>query len=214
MAAASRHYESKRRMTEDLFRVLQQDEFAFATRRAVLEQIQIEWPEWYGKFDAAARKRSWLRHTSRSDVSATLVSYHKVPTTGCPYWSQSALEAYNKDEPRAVYHFEHAVPLSVIRDYVIGPSPYKESKATEMPFEPWRSPFMNANEVYDFLERLCIGVVMLRQESDLLPKSTFPGTLADWRNVDPWARYRRAGNGNATIPVYCLIDGHAVVTAD
>lgn len=214
MAAASRHYESKRRMAEDLFRVLTHDELAFATKRAVLEQIQIEWPEWYGKFDSAARKRTWLPQASQRDVPATLTSYGKAPKAGCPYWSKSALEAYNKDDPRTVYQFEHAVPRSVIREHVIGQSPYTRRESTEKQSEPWRPPFTNADEVYDFLDRRCIGVVVLTTESDLLPRSTFPGKLADWHNVDPWARYRRAGNGKATIPVYCLTDGRIVVTAD
>ena len=90
---------------------------------------------------------------------------------GCRYWSERALAA--SGEP--LIH-EHVVPKSVII-----------SKLFELS-EP------SQDAVEHALEKLCIGVVVTREEDLRLNalglKSSMP---SDWCGANPWARYELAG---------------------
>lgn len=91
---------------------------------------------------------------------------------GCRYWTESALAA----SPDTSLVHEHVVPKSVII-----------SRLFELS-EP------SPGDVKNVLEKLCIGVVVTKEEDLRLNalglRSAMP---TNWCGSDPWARYQLAG---------------------
>ncbi len=92
---------------------------------------------------------------------------------GCNYWSKAAIESGLKN--KGLVH-EHLIPRKVVREMLLNlkdPSP---------------------EAVNDILERLCIGVVVTKEEdtrlNDLGLNSQMP---PDWDQQNLWARYHAAG---------------------
>lgn len=104
---------------------------------------------------------------------------------GCPYWSERALEQFEANAKTKLRH-EHAVPKSVIIAMLV---------EIDSPTH---------DQVRDICERLLIGVVVTREEDNLLNrefKKTMPPEFFDPQSADyhnPWLRYKRCG-----IPVAC-----------
>ncbi len=91
---------------------------------------------------------------------------------GCKNWSEGAWAARLNTK---VLRHDHAVPKKILIEHLtklIG-------KAT-------------SNSVCEILERLCIGVVITKDEDELLTRQGLRSKLPDGK-LDPWSRYRRAG---------------------
>jgi len=90
---------------------------------------------------------------------------------GCPWWS---VEASKQKEEKNIH--EHVIPKKVLIQALF---------SMDKP---------NEREVYDYLERHCIGVVVTKEEDkrlrDLKLGSKMP---EDWNGEDVWARYQLAG---------------------
>ena len=91
---------------------------------------------------------------------------------GCSYWSEQALATGSK---RAGLVHEHVVPRSIIR---------KELFALRNP---------SITTLKRLLDRLCIGVVVTKEEDDHLRSLKLHASMPDdWDGQDVWARYRKA----------------------
>lgn len=97
---------------------------------------------------------------------------------GCPYWTRMALMQYRID-PKADLRHEHAVPKTVVM---------------RMLFD-LRSP--TADQVRQICKRFLLGVVVTREEDDVLNAEygcTMPAEFFDPAHpqyLDPWLRYTR-----------------------
>lgn len=97
---------------------------------------------------------------------------------GCPYWTELALLQRFKD-PKAKVRHEHVVPIRVVINILFD---------LHLP---------TADNVFEILDRLLIGVVVDESEDDCLnvefpadmPPEFFDPTSLSFR--DPWLRYRR-----------------------
>ncbi|SAL49393.1 hypothetical protein [Caballeronia concitans] len=197
-------------MANDLFNVLATDAFSFGTKRAVVEQVLADWPEWYGKHDRPVRGRTWpMAKNARDEANAIARQSAERPLAGCPFWSAGALKAYSASQPRDVYRFEHVVPRSVVRDFLLGQSPAAKQSDASPAAPPYR--FTSVPEAKEFLDRVCIGAVILKSEDAWLARSSIEGSLHDWRSLDPWSRYRRAAKDGRSITIVNLMDGSTVV---
>lgn len=130
---------------------------------------------------------------------------------GCEHWTVLALKQCGAPEQRKrgwrkLLAHEHAVPRKVVLDLMMD---------LEHPDE---------KEVFELLDRLLVGVVLLREEHDLLNgdyQRTMPEGFSDAgseRHLDPWLRYRagRAAAAGAGMPdalrVVRVCDGVEVVS--
>lgn len=88
---------------------------------------------------------------------------------GCKYWTENALKA--KDDLKSLIH-EHLVPKKILIKHLIN----------------LKSP--QSNEIYNFLEKYCIGVVVTKEEDKKINEAGLKSTMPEnWDNVDPWSRY-------------------------
>ncbi|WP_321935184.1 hypothetical protein [Paraburkholderia sp. J8-2] len=201
---------TKRDIANDLFRIITNCDLAYATKLAVLEHVLAVWPEWSGKFDRfvranhAVERELDMRRVSRTEY----YQYSKVPD-GVRYWSKSALAAWadGARESSKRFRFEHVVPRSVIRSYVLGPSPYKRGSS-----ESWQGPLKSISDTRAFLETVCLGAIILRTEDKDLEPIEFSEDISRWGDMDVWVRYREANaRRNACITVFDLATGERVV---
>jgi len=92
---------------------------------------------------------------------------------GCKYWSKKA-KALPKGEAKGNLVHEHLVPRKVVRQKLLR--------------------CKSANDVRTVLETWCIGVVVTREEDQLLNSLRLGSAMPhDWDGIDPWARYTKAG---------------------
>lgn len=129
---------------------------------------------------------------------------------GCPYWSLLALEVCGPNQSRErgwrkrLAH-EHTVPKRIVLDMLM------------------QLRDADAATVLDLLDRVLIGVVLLRSEHDLLNvehSKTMPDEFFDPKSpsyMDPWLRYRRTQAAAATegevraLRIIRVCDGSRVV---
>ncbi|MDR9500401.1 MAG: hypothetical protein RI601_01255 [Desulfurivibrionaceae bacterium] len=92
---------------------------------------------------------------------------------GCKYWSSKALTSGLPN--RELVH-EHIVPKRVLISSIIN----------EIENTP--------DEIHEYLERFCIGVVVTKDEDALLNDAGLRSKMpAHWNGSDPWARYNEVG---------------------
>jgi hypothetical protein len=84
---------------------------------------------------------------------------------------------------------------------VLGPSPFQSNR-----HEDWEAPFSSEADTSQFLEKVCIGAIILPEEDKLLEKSRFPGDLAG-PDIDSWVRYKVANRRNPSFIIYDLSRG-------
>ena len=88
---------------------------------------------------------------------------------GCKYWSDEALKIKNR---QSMLIHEHVVPKKVLIDYLMG----KQN--------------LSPKEIYEFLEKFCIGVVVTKAEDQTINNIGLRSKMpSDWDFEDPWARY-------------------------
>jgi hypothetical protein len=92
---------------------------------------------------------------------------------GCKYWSERAWA--RRDDKTKMLRHDHAVPKKILI------AELRKLSGTATP-----------DQIERLLGSYCIGVVITKEEDDLLNdnghRSTLPG-----EELDPWARYRKAG---------------------
>jgi hypothetical protein len=195
-------------MARDLFRVTADKCLAYGTKEAVLEQIMEDWPEWAGKFDKFAwPEYAAIRGVNLKRPESVYYDWNNVPG-GCSFWSVGALARWQGGVhscSKETYHFEHVVPRNVIRNFVVGPFSFETSD------EAWQVPFSSEGDTYKFLEKVCIGAVILPEENNLLDQRGFSGDLAKWQDIDPWERYNEVNRRNPGFVIYDLSQGKRVV---
>lgn len=97
---------------------------------------------------------------------------------GCPYWSELAIQL-RRAQPKAKLTHEHVVPKKVVINVLF---------ALQSP---------TPATAFDLLSTFLIGVVITRQEHDLLnveDGSSMPAAFADPAHADyrdPWLRYKK-----------------------
>jgi hypothetical protein len=90
---------------------------------------------------------------------------------GCKYWSVKAKESYLVD--KGLIH-EHIVPKRILIDKLLNEIPY------------------NQQEIFNFLDVFCIGVVVTKDEDRALNNAGLKHKMPDsWDHKDPWARYKK-----------------------
>lgn len=90
--------------------------------------------------------------------------------SGCKYWSEEALKIKNS---QAQLIHEHVVPKKVLIGYLM-----EKTK-------------LSAQEIYKFLEKFCIGVVITKDEDQKINNEGLRSKMPnDWDYEDPWARYK------------------------
>jgi hypothetical protein len=183
--AAPQHYASKEEMARDLFKVIQDDELSIGSKLAIAEQIFASWSEWWGKITSGGKQKSPNEENSGN------------PSHG-QYWSAKALEQFRSSLPKkdTGFRFEHAVPRSILRAS-LGLAP--ESTLNRLKLTKLN--FCDSKNLYAFLEKFCIGVVLLEKEQKNLDnphdklRSSMGETLnwSDWETNDfnPWLRYEK-----------------------
>jgi len=77
--------------------------------------------------------------------------------------------------------------------------------ANDAPNEVRSCPFEKESDLKQFLEKVCIGAVILRTEDKLLKKTDFPDDLAA-PDLNSWKRYKVANEGRPGF--YCLRPDH------
>ncbi len=92
---------------------------------------------------------------------------------GCKYWSINAQKV--ADNTKGLIH-EHIVPRKIIIDHIMN---------MKTPSEV---------ELFDYLEKNCIGVVVTKEEDKQLNKAGLNRKMpVEWDGQDPWARYKEVG---------------------
>lgn len=181
-STALQHYDEKIHMAEDLFAVHKDERLHFGTKIAVANQVFDSWSEWHGKIKKGGRER-----LARSPLLKS--AYGR-------YWSLGALQDLQHPAKSNMLRFEHAVPRSILRACLNLASVRSKQKEA---FCEGRPDFQSADDLYQFLEQFCFGVVMTQDEQRNLDckerglRSSMGERLnwSKWKEIDSWMRYRK-----------------------
>lgn len=122
-----------------------------------------------------------------SDVTWVWTEFHGK-YKGCPSWTKMAIMQHRAN-PKADFRHEHAVPKSVVMKMLFDlPAPTPE-------------------RVREICERFLLGVVVTREEDDVLnmeygrsmPAEFFDSTSPSY--LDPWLRYKKYGIEVISCPI-------------
>jgi len=92
---------------------------------------------------------------------------------GCKFWSEKA-HASNLETKHLIH--EHLVPRKVITHKLFNDIPHSKQ------------------EISDFLSDFCVGVVVTKDEDNMLNMAELKSSMPDdWDNKDAWARYKKVG---------------------
>lgn len=96
---------------------------------------------------------------------------------GCHFWSEKALTHFPIHGESGLQH-DHVIPRSVL---------FEELKKLKTPNNK-----IGKEEIYQFLNKKCIGCVLVKDEHVFFAKDELTSSMPkDWDRIDPWARYRK-----------------------
>lgn len=222
---ARQNYRDKGEMIKDLWTVLYTDTFSRGTKIAVAEEIFATWSEWYGKIWGGGLDTVVKNQKPEKCALEILQKIGKnqgsIPLRG-RYWSKNALKAWPTPSESKLLSFEHLVPRSELRACFSIPNVSKKNPLGATLKKP-EIKFQSQQELGDFLEKFCVGVVLHSSEQKTLDgkienggcglRQSMPDGFCwapDFRKADEWARYRRLADKLPELEIYDLLTGKAV----
>lgn len=193
-------------MAKWLFNVLNNDETPQWVKRSVAEQVFVFWSEFDGKFMEKPKKTHDIKYKLPNEYEGQSINIR----SSSGYWSRAALECVknfdNSKDTKLELHFEHIVPRGILRRCL------GINGDIDLP-DHYPKKFKSEDDLYNFLERYCVGVVITKDEQGCLDKKDDGGCglrdvmeyldeakqrekhlmWSEWQHdsktPDPWHRY-------------------------